>query len=146
MVCIASRLRSVYGPAIPPNRGPDRPNPGTPRALLPPELSPGSRDLAAALRLVRPRTFSRQVPAHRLVQQMRIHLSREHGIGQFHLPNSFPLQISDFDDGHGTLDSLCATSHAWTCGSRDSSRLDRERLRAPAADSLRYQLSRPADS
>src|SRR5437868_13331906 len=100
MVGITARLRSVYGAALAPNRGPDRTDASASRTLLAPELSPRAGNFAAALGIVRARTFAGQKPAHRFVQQMRIHWSGAAGIGQFHLPKRSLMHIPLLGDAH----------------------------------------------
>ena len=55
----------------------DRSDARAARALLPPQLAARARNFAAAFGLVRSRALTRQIPAHRFVQQVRIHRRRQ---------------------------------------------------------------------
>src|SRR6478735_9068945 len=100
MVLIAARLGAMYGAALAPDGRADRAHAGAPGTLLPPEFAARSGNLAAALGLVRSGAFTGQIPAHRFVQQVDIHLGGKNRVSQFHLADGLSLQISYVDDGH----------------------------------------------
>ncbi len=71
---------------MPPQRRPNRPDARPPRAFLFPEFLARTTDFALVLGLVRARALPRKVMAHRFVQQVLVHLGREHFVRKLHLP------------------------------------------------------------
>ncbi len=107
-VFVAARLRAVYRAALAPDRRANGTNTRAAGALLSPELAAGAGNLAATLGLVRAGTFASQIPAHRFMQQMRIHAGGKHRVSQVHLAYRLTLQIPDVNDWHGTRVLLMA--------------------------------------
>src|SRR5271168_2594936 len=92
-VVVAARHRAVHCATVPPQRRPDRSDARAPRALLLPQFLARAGHFALVLRLVRSGALAPQMMPHRLVQQVRVHLRREHIIGQINLPDFFSFQI-----------------------------------------------------
>src|SRR4029077_3146731 len=141
-VGVAAWTRPVHRSAVPPQRRPNRPDARPPRPLLLPQLASRAADFALVLRFVRPGALSRQVVPHRLVQQVRIHLRREHVFCQLHLPHLLAFQILYVNDRHGPL----ASSTILLSGSRCTRRSGPAPRPAPAANSLRCPPLQPANS
>jgi hypothetical protein len=68
-----------------------------------PKLATGTADFAASLGLVRAGALTSKIPAHRFMQEVRVHLRRKNRVGQFHLPHFLAFQIYHIYDRHRQL-------------------------------------------
>src|SRR5262249_18458690 len=104
-VGVIARLRPVHRTAVAPQRRPDRAHTRAARSLLPPQLAARTGNFALVLGLVRTRTQACEIPPRSFVQQVRIDLGAEYGVGQLDFADFLSVQIDYIHDWHN-LDSF----------------------------------------
>src|ERR1043166_1477789 len=95
----------MHGSAMAPQRRADRANAGAAGSLLPPQLAARTGEFALVLGLVRTAAQPGEIPPRSFVQQVRIDLGAEYGVGQLDFADFLSVQIDYIHDWHN-LDSF----------------------------------------